>query len=51
MAESGMSKKDAEKKLTDEEKAILEEDRYITAAKKKYGRPWLAKWIKASMIS
>lgn len=30
MAEAGLSKNDAEKKLTDEEKGILEEDRYIT---------------------
>ena len=38
MEEAGLSKKDAERNLKDEEKALLAEDQFIEEQKKKYGR-------------
>jgi hypothetical protein len=36
--ESGLSKKDAMDKLNDDEKAAIQEDEFIEAKKKQYGR-------------
>ena len=38
MEESGLSKKDAMDKLNDDEKAAIQEDEFIEAKKKQYGR-------------
>jgi len=38
MVSSGMSKADAQKTLTDNDKALLEEHEFIEAQKKKYGK-------------
>ena len=38
LIDSGLSKHEAEKHLKPEEKELLEEDRYMQARKKEYGR-------------
>jgi hypothetical protein len=38
MEDSGLSKQQALARLTDDEKALIEEDKFIQAAKLKYGR-------------
>ena len=38
MEDSGLTRQQALSRLTDDEKALLDEDQFIEAAKKKYGR-------------
>lgn len=40
LEQSGLSKHEAEKHLKPEEKELLEEDKYLEARKKEYGRAW-----------